>query len=110
MTLKRLLGLLPVGLLLLVGLIMALLWLQGRQAHATFDQMRVAQVHRDAVGRVRADCEPLTFKAVAWTLTRRSTQGRQYQDGKAACFQSLEGARAAMPGAKDSLAGLGERL
>ncbi len=110
MSLRRLLALLPVGLVVLVALNMAMLVVQDRQGRATFDQMRVAQAHRDAVGRLRADCEPLTFKAVAWTLTRRSTQARQYQDGKAACMAALEGARKAIEGAGDAVSALSAQI
>jgi methyl-accepting chemotaxis protein len=110
MSLKRLLRLLPLGLVVLVALNLAMMAVQDRQSRATFDQMRVAQVHRDAFGDIRANCEALTFKAVAWTLTRRSTQGRQYQDGKTACFESLSQAESAMPGSGKALGALRERI
>src|SRR6266850_1122043 len=82
MSLQRLLRLLPIGLVVLVALNMAMMLVQDRQSRATFDQVRVAQVQRDVIGKIRTNCEALTFKAVAWTLTRRSSQGRQYQEGK----------------------------
>ena len=82
MSLQRLLRLLPIGLVVLVALNMAMMVVQDRQSRETFDQVRAAQVQRDALGRIRTNCEALTFKAVAWTLTRRSSQGRQYQDGR----------------------------
>src|SRR5260221_14005534 len=106
MTLQRLLRLLPIGLVLLVALNMAMMLVQERQSRATFDQVRAAQVQRDAIATIRTNCEALTFKAVAWTLTRRSSQGRQYQDGKKACFDSVSRAESAMPGARAALAGL----
>ena len=68
---------------------MSMLLVLDRQGRATFEQVRVAQVQRDALGKVRTNCESLTFKAVAWTLTRRSTQGRIYEDGKKACFDEV---------------------
>src|SRR5688572_22292586 len=97
MSLQRLLRLLPIGLVVLVSLTFAMLWVQHGQSRSTFDQIRVAQSQRDVLAKVRADCEALTFKAVAWTLTRRSSQGRQYQEGKAACVESVQQAERAMP-------------
>jgi len=105
MSLQRLLRLLPIGLVVLVSLNIAMLWIQHGQSRSTFDQIRVAQGQRDVLARVRTDCEALTFKAVAWTLTRRSSQGRQYQDGKAACFAAVDKAQAAM---RSSAQGLGQ--
>src|SRR5688572_19306003 len=95
MSLQRLLRLLPIGLVVLVSLTFAMLWVQHGQSRSTFDQIRVAQSQRDVLAKVRADCEALTFKAVAWTLTRRSSQGRQYQEGKAACVESVQQAERA---------------
>src|SRR5471032_3276104 len=74
MSLQRLLRLLPLGLVVLVALNMVMLLVQDRQSHTTFDQVRFAQVQRDALGKIRTNCEALTFKAVAWTLTRRSSR------------------------------------
>src|SRR3954470_250359 len=96
MSLKRLLRLLPVGLIVLVSLEMAMMLVQDRVSRATFEQVRAAQVQRDSLGRIRSSCEAVTFKAVAWTLTRRSSQGRQYQEGKAACFEAVARARTAL--------------
>jgi methyl-accepting chemotaxis protein len=110
MTLQRLLRLLPIGLVVLVALNMAMMGVQDRQSRVTFDQVRVAQAQRDTLGKIRSDCEALTFKAVAWTLTRRSSQGRQYQEGKAACFDSVKQAESAMPSARAGLENLGKRL
>src|SRR5258708_36333149 len=89
MSLQRLLRLLPIGLVVLVALNMAMMLVQDWQSRATFDQVRFSQVQRDAIGRIRTSCEALTFKAVAWTLTRRSSQGRQYQGGKAAGLHAV---------------------
>ena len=100
MTLKGLLRLLPIGLVLLVSLNMAMLFVHGRQGRATFDQVRAAQAQRDALGGIRNTCEALTFKAVAWTLTRRSSQGRQYQDGKKDCLDAVARTQAAVPQVK----------
>ncbi len=110
MSLQRLLGLLPIGLLVLVGLDMAMMVVQDRQSRATFDQVRRAQAQRDVLGTIRTNCEALTFKAVAWTLTRRSSQGRQYQDGKKDCIEAVGQAEAAMPQARDALEPLKQRL
>ena len=110
MSLQRLLRLLPIGLAVLVSLSIAMLWIQNRQSRETFDQIRVAQSQRDVLGKVRGDCEALTFKAVAWTLTRRSSQGRQYQEGKAACFEAVKQAEAAMPAAARPLAQVRDSL
>jgi methyl-accepting chemotaxis protein len=110
MTLQRLLRLLPIGLVVLVSLNIAMLWVQHGQSRSTFDQIRVAQSQRDVLARVRADCEALTFKAVAWTLTRRSSQGRQYQEGKGACLESVQQAERAMPHSGKAIAGMKERL
>ena len=110
MSLKRLLRLLPIGLVVLVSLEMAMLLVQERFSRATFEQVRSAQVQRDALGRIRTSCEALTFKAVAWTLTRRSSQGRQYQDGKVTCFDAVSRARSAMGATGAGLAGLNEDL
>jgi methyl-accepting chemotaxis protein len=109
-TLQRLLRLLPIGLVVLVSLILGMLLVQERQSRTTFDQIRDAQLQRDAFGRVRSNCEALTFKAVAWTLTRRSSQGRQYQEGKKACFDAVEQAGRAVPWAKDKLGELNQKL
>jgi methyl-accepting chemotaxis protein len=110
MSLQRLLRLLPIGLVVLVALNMAMMVVQDQQSRVTFDQVRVAQVHRDALGRIRTSCEALTFKAVAWTLTRRSSQGRQYQEGKKACLDAVVQAEGAMPNAQKSLGELKQRL
>ena len=110
MSLKRLLRLLPLGLVVLVSLEMAMLIVQERFSRATFEQVRAAQVQRDALGGIRTSCEALTFKAVAWTLTRRSSQGRQYQEGKVACFDAVARARSAMGAAGTALAGLNDDL
>jgi methyl-accepting chemotaxis protein len=110
MSLQRLLRLLPIGLVVLVALNMAMMVIQDRQSRATFDQVRGAQAQRDVLGKVRTNCEALTFKAVAWTLTRRSSQGRQYQDGKKACLDTMAQAQGAMPGARAALGSLNERL
>jgi methyl-accepting chemotaxis protein len=110
MSLQRLLRLLPIGLVVLVSLNMAMLLVQDRQSRATFDEVRVGQVERDLLGKIRTDCEAVTFKAVAWTLTRRNTQGRQYQDGKKACLDAVDQAAAAMPRARPALVDLKDRL
>ena len=85
MSLQHLLRLLPVGLVVLVAAMVAMLLMQERQSRTAFDQIRAAHAQRDMFGGIREDCEPLTFKAVAWTLTRRSSQGRLYEEGKTAC-------------------------
>ncbi|HUP29495.1 MAG TPA: methyl-accepting chemotaxis protein [Usitatibacter sp.] len=103
MSLQRLLRLLPVGLVVLVAVNLGMLLVQERQSRATYEQVRAAQVQRDLLGGVRGNCEPMTFKAVAWTLTRRSSQGRQYQDGKKACLDAVAQAEAAMPQAAAAL-------
>ncbi|HLX24838.1 MAG TPA: methyl-accepting chemotaxis protein [Usitatibacter sp.] len=110
MSLQRLLRLLPIGLVVLVVANMSMLLVLDRQGRATFERARVAQVQRDALGKVRTSCEALTFKAVAWTLTRRSTQGRIYEDGKKSCFDELAQASSAMPRSADALAALKDRL
>src|SRR5260221_7602091 len=110
MRLQRLLRLLPIGLVVLVALNMAMMLFQDRQSRATFDQVGIAQVQRDVLGKIRTNCEALTFKAVAWTLTRRSSQGRQYQDGKRACLDVVSQAEVALPQAREALASLNQRL
>ena len=110
MSLKGLLRLLPVGLLLLVSLNMGILLLQTKQGREVFDQVRVAQAQRDALGIVRAQCGDLTQNAVAWTLTRRATQGKQYADGKAACLAALGKTREAMPDAARPLSDIQQRV
>src|ERR1700733_11549994 len=110
MSLQRLLRLLPIGLVVLVALNMAMMLVQDRQSRVTFDQVRFAQVQRDALGKIRTNCEALTFKAVAWTLTRRSSQGRQYMDGKKAWLDAVSLAGSAMPPARDAIAELGQSL
>ena len=110
MSLRRLLWLLPAGLVVLMALNLGMLLVQGRQSQATFDQIRVAQTQRDVLAGIRTNCEALTFKAVAWTLTRRSSQGRQYQEGKKACLDAVAQARGTLPNAASALSALGERL
>jgi len=110
MSLKGLLRLLPLGLLLLVMLNMGMLLLQTKQSREMFDQVRVAQSQRDALGVVRTYCGDLTQNAVAWTLTRRANQGKQYADGKAACLAGLTKTREAMPEAAKPLDGLQRRV
>ena len=110
MTLQKLLRLLPVGLAVLVAACLGMLLVQERQSRATFDQVRGAQAQRDMLAGVRSQCEALTFKAVAWTLTRRSTQGRIYQDGKKACFDAVDAAARAMPQETVALGALRARL
>ena len=110
MTLKGLLRLLPLGLVLLVALNMAMLFVHGRQSGATFDQVRAAQAQRDMLGGIRTTCEALTFKAIAWTLTRRSSQGRQYQEGKKECFEAVSRTQAAMPKVRDALGRIEQQL
>jgi methyl-accepting chemotaxis protein len=72
--------------------------------------VRVAQVQRDALGRIRTSCEAVTFKAVAWTLTRRSSQGRQYQEGKKACLDAVAQAQGALGESGKPLAALNDDL
>ena len=110
MTLQRLLRLLPLGLLAVVAVGLAMMLVQDRASRATFEQVRKAQAQRDMLGRIRTTCEALTFKAVAWTLTRRSSQGRQYQEGKAACLDAVAQAKTAMGAAGETLASLDEEL
>src|SRR5687768_13888021 len=110
MSLQRLLRLLPLGLVVLVALNLGMLLLQERQSRAAFAQIGVAQSQRDTLGNIRGTCEALTFKAVAWTLTRRSSQGRQYQDGKKECFAAVQQAEAALPHVAAALALLRQRL
>src|SRR5262249_26345643 len=109
MSLQRLLRLLPLGLAALVALEMAMMLVQDGLSRSTFEQMRGAQAQRDALGRIRTSCDAVTFKAVAWTLTRRSTQGRQYQEGKTACFDAVAQAKSGMSADKE-LAALSEDL
>ena len=110
MTLQRLLRLLPLGLVVLVAANLTMLLIQERQSRATFAQVRVAHGQRDLLGGIRGNCEALTFKAVAWTLTRRSSQGRQYQDGKSACLDAVGRAEAALPQAVPALGQLRARI
>jgi len=97
MSLQRVLRLLPIGLIALVALNVAMMWVQAQQGRQTFDQVRAAQVQRDALGRIRAACESINLRAVSWTLTRRVSQGKLYQEGKAACFDAVAGSRESMP-------------
>ncbi|HUL56723.1 MAG TPA: methyl-accepting chemotaxis protein [Usitatibacter sp.] len=110
MTLQRLLRLLPIGLVVLVVANMSMLLVLDRQGRATFDQVRAAQVQRDALGRIRTNCEALTFKAIAWTLTRRTTQARIYEEGKKTCFDEVTQAASAMPRSADAIASLRRKL
>jgi methyl-accepting chemotaxis protein len=110
MSLQRLLRLLPLGLVILVGLNLGMLLVQERQSRATFEQIGVAQSQRAVLGGIREDCEALTFKAVAWTLTRRSSQGRQYQEGKKACLAAVGQAETALPHVAAALAALRARV
>jgi methyl-accepting chemotaxis protein len=110
MSLKGLLRLLPAGLLLLALLNMGMLLLQTRQSRGLFDEVRVAQSQRDGLGVVRAHCGDLTQNAVAWTLTRRATQGKQYADGKAACLAALGKTRETMPDAAQQVGDLQQRV
>jgi methyl-accepting chemotaxis protein len=110
MSLQRLLRLLPIGLIVLVVGNLAMMLVQDRQSRATFEQVRAAQVQRDVLGNVRTDCEALTFKAVAWTLTRRSSQGRQYEEGKKTCVEAMTQAERAMPQSAKALADLKESI
>src|SRR3954468_15747030 len=106
MSLRRLIWLLPAGLVVLVGLNMAMLLVQERQSREVFEQTRSAQDQRDLLGRIRTDCEAITFKAVAWTLTRRTSQARQYQEGKKACLDAVAEAARAMPHERNAVAQL----
>ena len=110
MSLQRLLRLLPLGLVALVLVNLAMMGVQDRLSRATFEQVRAAQVQRDALGSIRTSCEAVTFKAVAWTLTRRTTQARQYEDGKKACLDAVERARQAMPQSAGAVDALKERV
>jgi methyl-accepting chemotaxis protein len=110
MSLQRLLRLLPIGLMVLVALNLSMMLVLDQQSRATFGQVRSAQGQRDVIGEIRTACEALTLKAVSWTLTRRTSQGRQYQDGKQACADAVTRARTALPEASAALAGLDQRL
>ena len=109
MSLKRLLRLLPLGLVALVALEVGMMLVQDRASRATFEQVRAAQLQRDALAGIRSTCEALTFKAVAWTLTRRNTQGRQYAEGKVACLEAVTKAKSSL-GAGGDLSSLGDDL
>ena len=104
MTLQRLLRLLPLGLVVLVALNLSMMLILDQQSRATFAQVGVAQGQRDVIGEIRTACEALTLKAVSWTLTRRTSQGRQYQEGKQACADAVTQARTALPHAATALA------
>jgi methyl-accepting chemotaxis protein len=110
MTLRRLLWLLPAGLVALVAFNMAMLLVQERQSHVVFDETRGAQSQRDLLGSIRTDCEAITFKAVAWTLTRRTSQERQYLEGKKACLDAVALAERAMPHRDRAIAELKAQL
>src|SRR5262249_60379477 len=110
MSLQRLLRLLPLGLVALVLVNLAMMMVQDRQSRATFEQVRAAQAQRDVLAGVRASCEAVTFKAVAWTLTRRTSQGRQYEEGKRACIDAVDRAREAMPQSAGALGDFQERF
>ena len=110
MTLQRVLRLLPIGLVLLVSLNLGMMWIQAQQDRQTFDQVRGAQVQRDALGRIRSACESINLRAISWTLTRRVSQGKLYQEGKAACFDAVAKAREVMPNATGALGALEQKL
>lgn len=110
MSLKGLLRLVPAGMLVLVVLGMALLLWQAQQSRGMFDQVRAAQSQRDALGVVRATCGDLTQNAVAWTFTRRASQGKQYADGKDACFDAVAKTVSEMPEAANALVELEQRV
>jgi len=110
MSLQRVLRLLPIGLIALVALNVAMMWVQAQQGRQTFDQVRAAQVQRDALGRIRAACESINLRAVSWTLTRRVSQGKLYQEGKAACFDAVARSRESMPLAATALNELDNKL
>jgi len=110
MSLQRVLRLLPIGLIALVALNVAMMWVQAQQGRQTFDQVRAAQVQRDALGRIRAACESINLRAVSWTLTRRVSQGKLYQEGKAACFDAVARSRESMPLAAAALNELDSKL
>jgi methyl-accepting chemotaxis protein len=110
MSLQRLLRLLPLGLVALVLVNLAMMVVQDRLSRATFEQVRAAQVQRDVLGSIRTSCEAVTFKAVAWTLTRRTSQARQYEEGKKACLDAVERARAALPQSAQAVDALKERV
>jgi methyl-accepting chemotaxis protein len=110
MSLQLLLRLLPIGLVVLVALNLSMMLVLDQQSRATFGQVRSAQGQRDVIGEIRTACEALTLKAVSWTLTRRTSQGRQYQEGKQACADAVTQARTALPEAKTALANLEQRL
>jgi methyl-accepting chemotaxis protein len=110
MSLQRLLRLLPLGLVALVLVNLAMMVVQDRQSRATFEQVRAGQAQRDVLAGIRTSCEAVTFKAVAWTLTRRTSQARQYEEGKKACLDAVDRARQAMPQSAGALGDLQERL
>jgi len=110
MSLQRVLRLLPIGLIVLVALNVAMMWVQAQQGRQTFDQVRAAQVQRDALGRIRAACESINLRAVSWTLTRRVSQGKLYQEGKTACFDAVARSRESMPLAATALNELDNKL
>jgi methyl-accepting chemotaxis protein len=110
MSLQRLLRLLPLGLVALVLVNLAMMVVQDRLSRATFEQVRAAQVQRDALGSIRTSCEAVTFKAVAWTLTRRTSQARQYEEGKKACLDAVERARQALPRSAQAVDALKEHV
>src|SRR5689334_7398525 len=110
MSLKAVLRLLPIGLVLLVALNLAMMWVQARQSGEAFDHVRISQIQRDAIGRIREACESINLRAVSWTLTRRVSQGRLYQEGKTACFEAVARSRAALPLAAKALDELDGKL
>src|SRR5689334_20899829 len=87
-----------------------MMWVQAQQNRQTFDQVRSAQVQRDALGRIRGACESINLRAISWTLTRRVSQGKLYQEGKAACYDAVAKAREAMPQASADFGALEAKL
>ena len=110
MSLKGVLRLLPIGLVVLVALNFAMMWVQTRQSGEAFEHVRISQIQRDAIGRIREACESINLRAVSWTLTRRVSQGKLYQEGKSACFEALAKSRAALPLSAKSLDELDTKL
>jgi methyl-accepting chemotaxis protein len=89
MNLRTLLFLLPAALMALVLAGVALLAEQSRRSAALVQAATVASERSGSLRSVAAICADMSQRAVVWTLTRRSSERKQYQEVKESCAKGL---------------------
>jgi methyl-accepting chemotaxis protein len=89
MEIRRSFLLLSGGMALALSANMGLQWHQGQSQFALTSAVNAAQSEALSTSAAMQSCSELTPLAVAWTLTRRAAHGKQFDDTRKSCLESL---------------------